>query len=85
MRSATRPIIPDLVAARQSIEGLLVIGKDEAYCQPCLSPVWDTALAAHALLETGGEAGAGPVKAALDVAQAAPDPRRQGRLGGPAP
>ena len=65
MRSATRPIIPDLVAARQSIEGLLVIGKDEAYCQPCLSPVWDTALAAHALLETGGEAGAGPVKAAL--------------------
>ena len=66
MRSATRPIIPDLVAARQSIEGLLVIGKDEAYCQPCLSPVWDTALAAHALLETGGEAGAGPVKAALE-------------------
>ena len=79
------PDHPDLVAARQSIEGLLVIGKDEAYCQPCLSPVWDTALAAHALLETGGEAGAGPVKAALDVAQAAPDPRRQGRLGGPAP
>ena len=59
------PDHPDLVAARQSIEGLLVIGKDEAYCQPCLSPVWDTALAAHALLETGGEAGAGPVKAAL--------------------
>ena len=24
--------------------GLLVVGKDEAYCQPCLSPVWDTAL-----------------------------------------
>jgi squalene-hopene/tetraprenyl-beta-curcumene cyclase len=59
------PDHPDLVAARQSIEGLLVVGKDEAYCQPCLSPVWDTALAAHALLETGGEADAGPVKAAL--------------------
>jgi squalene-hopene/tetraprenyl-beta-curcumene cyclase len=55
----------DLVAARQSIERLLVIRKDEAYCQPCLSPVWDTALAAHALLETGGAAGAEPVKAAL--------------------
>src|SRR5206468_6655016 len=27
-----------------------------AYCQPCLSPVWDTALAAHALLEAAGEA-----------------------------
>ena len=57
---------PDLVAARQSIERLLVVGKDEAYCQPCLSPVWDTALAAHALLETGGEAGEAPVRAALD-------------------
>jgi squalene-hopene/tetraprenyl-beta-curcumene cyclase len=60
------PDHPHLLAARQSIERLLVVGKDEAYCQPCLSPVWDTALAAHALLETGGEAGQGPVKAALD-------------------
>ncbi len=40
--------------ARASIEKLLVIKEDEAYCQPCLSPVWDTALAAHALLEVGG-------------------------------
>jgi squalene-hopene/tetraprenyl-beta-curcumene cyclase len=39
--------------ARRSIEKLLVIHDDEAYCQPCLSPVWDTSLAAHALLETG--------------------------------
>ncbi|MCK8786431.1 squalene--hopene cyclase [Roseomonas sp. NAR14] len=37
----------------------------ETYVQPCLSPVWDTALAAHALLETGGEA-AERVPAALD-------------------
>ena len=29
---------------------------DEAYCQPCLSPVWDTALVCHALAEAGGEA-----------------------------
>ena len=27
--------------------------EDEAYCQPCVSPIWDTGLAAHALLETG--------------------------------
>jgi squalene-hopene/tetraprenyl-beta-curcumene cyclase len=60
------PDHPHLIAARQSIERLIVVGKDEAYCQPCLSPVWDTALAAHALLETGGEAGAEPVRAALD-------------------
>ena len=29
--------------------GLLVIRDGEAYCQPCLSPVWDTSLAGHAL------------------------------------
>jgi squalene-hopene/tetraprenyl-beta-curcumene cyclase len=60
------PDHPHLVAARRSIEKLLVIGKDEAYCQPCLSPVWDTALTAHALLEAGGEAGGEPVRAALE-------------------
>ncbi len=46
---------PDRVAARTSIERLLVIKDEEAYCQPCVSPVWDTALAAHTLLEVGGE------------------------------
>ena len=30
---------------------------DEAYCQPCVSPVWDTTLTAHALLEAGGDEG----------------------------
>ena len=40
--------------ARTSLDKLLVIKEDEAYCQPCLSPVWDTALTAHALLEVGG-------------------------------
>jgi len=46
------PDHPNRAIARASIEKLLVIGDDEAYCQPCLSPVWDTSLAAHALLET---------------------------------
>jgi squalene-hopene/tetraprenyl-beta-curcumene cyclase len=45
---------PDLKIARASIEKLLLVKDDEAYCQPCLSPVWDTALATHALLELGG-------------------------------
>ena len=45
---------PSRAIARRSVEKLLVIKDDEAYCQPCLSPVWDTALAAHALLEAGG-------------------------------
>ncbi len=39
--------------ARRSVEKLLVVKEHEAYCQPCVSPVWDTALAAHALLEAG--------------------------------
>lgn len=41
--------------ARASIERLLVHGKSEAYCQPCVSPVWDTALTCHTLLEIGSE------------------------------
>ncbi|GAO40251.1 squalene--hopene cyclase [Sphingomonas changbaiensis NBRC 104936] len=44
--------------ARESVERLLVIRDDEAYCQPCVSPVWDTALAAHAMMEAGDDAAA---------------------------
>lgn len=40
-----------MVTARKAIDKLLVINNDDAYCQPCLSPVWDTALAALALQE----------------------------------
>ncbi|HLH96284.1 MAG TPA: squalene--hopene cyclase [Xanthobacteraceae bacterium] len=40
--------------ARKSIEKLLVVHEHEAYCQPCVSPVWDTGLACHTLLEVGG-------------------------------
>ncbi|WP_432422234.1 squalene--hopene cyclase [Robbsia betulipollinis] len=47
------PEHPQRAIARRAIDRLLVIRDDEAYCQPCLSPVWDTALAAHALLESG--------------------------------
>lgn len=45
---------PNYTIARASIDKLLVVNEREAYCQPCLSPVWDTALAAHALMEVGG-------------------------------
>ncbi|MBU3079448.1 squalene--hopene cyclase [Sphingomonas sp. XMGL2] len=44
---------PARAVARLSVEKLLVIKEDEAYCQPCVSPVWDTALAAHAMMEVG--------------------------------
>jgi len=40
-----------VVIARQAIDKLLVINDNDAYCQPCLSPVWDTGLAALALQE----------------------------------
>jgi len=51
------PDHPDRAIARTSVEKLLVRRDDgEIYCQPCVSPVWDTALAAHAMLEVGGDA-----------------------------
>jgi squalene-hopene/tetraprenyl-beta-curcumene cyclase len=56
---------PHRAIAQRAIEKLMVIEEDRAYCQPCLSPVWDTALATHALLEVGGEA-AERVKPAAD-------------------
>jgi squalene-hopene/tetraprenyl-beta-curcumene cyclase len=37
--------------ARESIERLLVIGDESAYCQPCVSPIWDTGLVSLALQE----------------------------------
>ena len=46
---------PEVATARAAIEKLLVVRPDEAYCQPCVSPVWDSALACHALLESREE------------------------------
>ncbi|PXW15473.1 squalene--hopene cyclase [Paraburkholderia caballeronis] len=57
---------PHRAIARQSVEKLLVVHDDEAYCQPCLSPVWDTSLAAHALLETGDPRAEAAVRRGLD-------------------
>jgi squalene-hopene/tetraprenyl-beta-curcumene cyclase len=52
--------------ARESIERLLVVNETEAYCQPCVSPVWDTSLVAHALLETGDETSRDHARAACE-------------------
>ncbi len=40
-----------VVTARKAIDKLLVIRENEAYCQPCFSPVWDTGLSLLALQE----------------------------------
>lgn len=45
---------PRYADALSAIGKLLVVRKERTFCQPCLSPVWDTALAAHALMEAGG-------------------------------
>ncbi len=57
---------PQRAIARKSIEKLLAVHDDETYCQPCVSPIWDTGLAAHALLEAGGERTIAQVKRGLD-------------------
>jgi squalene-hopene/tetraprenyl-beta-curcumene cyclase len=44
---------PPRLTARRAIDKLLVVHTNEAYLQPCVSPIWDTGLASHALLETG--------------------------------
>jgi squalene-hopene/tetraprenyl-beta-curcumene cyclase len=51
---------------KQALERLLVIGEREAYCQPCFSVVWDTALACHALYEAEGRRATPEIVRALD-------------------
>jgi squalene-hopene/tetraprenyl-beta-curcumene cyclase len=56
--------------AKRSIQKLLVVGPSSAYCQPCVSPVWDSALATLAIQETGGAASHSASALALDWLQA---------------
>jgi squalene-hopene/tetraprenyl-beta-curcumene cyclase len=60
------PDHPLRAQAREAVERLLVIKDDEAYCQPCVSPIWDSALAAHAMLECGDPAAEQAAERALD-------------------
>jgi squalene-hopene/tetraprenyl-beta-curcumene cyclase len=60
------PESPEVMAARRAIDKLLIVKEDEAFCQPCLSPVWDTALMSHALLETGDVAAVQAARRALE-------------------
>ncbi len=56
---------PNLMIAKESIERLLIEKDDEIYCQACVSPVWDTSLASHALMEAGVEGNDPRLKDAL--------------------
>src|ERR1700694_985906 len=57
---------PPRAVTRRALDRLLVLGEHEAYCQPCVSPVWDTSLTCHALIEAGGEGGLPLAKQGLD-------------------
>ena len=57
---------PSRAVTRRAIDRLLVIGEQEAYCQPCVSPVWDTALTCHALIEAGSPDALASAKQGLD-------------------
>jgi squalene-hopene/tetraprenyl-beta-curcumene cyclase len=60
------PDYPPRALTRKGLDRLLVIGEDEAYCQPCVSPVWDTSLTCHAMLEAGGAEAFGSARDGLD-------------------
>jgi len=60
---------PRRVTAKRALQKLLVIGPSSAYCQPCVSPVWDTALATLAMQESGCTASLAAATRALDWLQ----------------
>ncbi|MGR9088383.1 MAG: squalene--hopene cyclase, partial [Gammaproteobacteria bacterium] len=59
---------PQRRTARAAIDKLLVVNDESAYCQPCVSPIWDTGLAALTLQEVDRHASDPAIKRALDAA-----------------
>jgi squalene-hopene/tetraprenyl-beta-curcumene cyclase len=51
--------------ATRALQRLLVVDGSSAYCQPCVSPVWDTALACLAMQAVGGHSALGAVRRGL--------------------
>ena len=66
----------DFVQAKRAVDRLLRLEEPEeeidrardagGYCQPCFSPVWDTALAAHAIMEAGESPDGSALRRSLD-------------------
>jgi squalene-hopene/tetraprenyl-beta-curcumene cyclase len=61
-----RPDHPERAIARRAVDKLLVVREDEAYCQPCVSPIWDTCLVSHVLMEVGDDDAVAATKRGLD-------------------
>jgi squalene-hopene/tetraprenyl-beta-curcumene cyclase len=60
------PDDPRRLTAKRALQKLLVVGPASAYCQPCVSPIWDTALAALAMQEAGDTTASDASMRALD-------------------
>ncbi len=60
---------PRRVTAKRALQKLLVMRGSMAYCQPCVSPIWDTALAALGMEEAGGAGASAAGARALDWLQ----------------
>jgi squalene-hopene/tetraprenyl-beta-curcumene cyclase len=56
----------DLIRTLQAIEDLVLDQGDETYCQPCLSPIWDTCLSLSALTESGAQPSHPSVRQAVE-------------------
>jgi squalene-hopene/tetraprenyl-beta-curcumene cyclase len=57
---------PRRVTAKRALQKLVVQGPSSAYCQPCVSPIWDTALASLAMQEAGDATSSAASIRALD-------------------
>jgi len=57
---------PDYATALGATRKLFAGDNDRLYCQPCLSPVWDTTLACHALMEVDDKRLEPTIRRALD-------------------
>ncbi|HEX5452221.1 MAG TPA: squalene--hopene cyclase [Stellaceae bacterium] len=60
------PDHPNCLLPAKALRKLLVLDGGRVYCQPCVSPVWDTALACHALMEIGERRLDPAIRRALD-------------------
>lgn len=57
---------PDRQIAKKALQKLIIDKGEMAYCQPCVSPVWDTGLACHALMSANKTQYADSIRQSLD-------------------
>lgn len=57
---------PDFIRTMQAIEDLVLEKEEETYCQPCVSPIWDTCLSLTAMTEAGAQPDHPAVQQAVD-------------------